>query len=270
MSTHPSPQPFDDSRDRLRRALSEATQLLVCLDFDGTLAPIVDDPDDAMPTPANAAAVRTLASTPHVTTAVVSGRALTDVRDRIDGPSIYAGNHGLELEREGSVAVHPVAKKRTTRLAAVCALLDETVGTIPGCHIENKRLTGTVHFRSVPEPAWPLVRQQTHEAVDRFGGGDLTVSSGKQIVEIGPAVPWEKGNAVELIAADLPETTCAIYIGDDVTDESAFRALEPTGIGIHVGDDESSAASIRVDSPDDVTTVLDWLGSTGVDLIHTD
>ncbi|QFU84983.1 trehalose-phosphatase [Natronorubrum aibiense] len=270
MSSMTAPHPIDDQWDRFRSTLADASQLLLCLDFDGTLAPIVEEPDEASPTPENEAALASLVSASAVSTAIVSGRALADVRDRIDGPKTYAGNHGLELSRHGLVAVHPVARKRTSRLEAVCTALETVLEPVPNCRIENKRLTGTVHVRSVPRRLRPVVRRHTHAVVDRFGNDALEVSTGKRIFEIGPSIPWGKGNAVALIAADLPSETVPIYIGDDVTDESAFRIVEPDGIGIRVGGDEPSAASCRVESPTEVATVLDWLGSVGVDLLESD
>ena len=265
MSSETPPRPVDAERDRIRSRLTAGTGVLCCLDFDGTLAPIVEEPDEAVPTAANEAAVASLAARPAVTTAIVSGRALTDVRDRIDGPGTYAGNHGLELQRNGSVAVHPVARKRAGRIAAVCSTLEAVLEPIPNCRIENKRLTGTVHFRSVPPAARPIVRQRTRAIVDRFGGDALELSTGKAILEIEPSIPWGKGNAVALIAADTPPGTVPLYIGDDVTDESAFRVVEPDGIGIRVGGDEPSAASCRLDGPEAVARFLEWLESVAAD-----
>ncbi|QLG48595.1 trehalose-phosphatase [Natrinema halophilum] len=265
--TKSPPQPVDERLPDIRATLERAAGALVCLDFDGTLAPIVDNPDAAAPLEPNRTAVVSLERAPGITTAVVSGRALADVRERVDGPSVYAGNHGLELARNGAVAVHPVARKRADRIQRVCSVLETALATVPNCRIENKRLTGTVHVRSVPPAVEPVVRRVTREVVDRFGGDALEISTGKRILEIGPDVPWGKGNAVELIAADEPPQTAVVYVGDDVTDESAFRAVEPNGIGIRVGDDEPSRASCRVESPAEVASVLSWLCSTGADLL---
>ncbi|MGQ3414309.1 trehalose-phosphatase [Natrinema sp. LN54] len=265
--TESQPRPLEERKPRLRDRLEDAAGLLVCLDFDGTLAPIVEDPDAAAPTERNRDAVAALAETPAITTAVVSGRALADVRERVDGPAIYAGNHGLELARNGSVAVHPIARKRATRIDRLCSILETALSSVPNCRIENKRLTGTVHFRSVPPAAEPIARRITREVVDRFGGDAVEVSAGKRILEIGPDFPWGKGNAVELIAADEPPATTVVYVGDDVTDESAFRAVEPDGIGVRVGGDDPSSASCRVESPAEVASLLSWLGSTGAELV---
>ncbi|TYL36711.1 trehalose-phosphatase [Natronococcus pandeyae] len=262
------PKPIDELVPRLRTELSDAAELLLCLDFDGTLAPIVEDPDEAKPTHAVEDALETVTTEPDVTTAVVSGRGLADVRQRVEGPRIYAGNHGLELARGGDVAVHPVARKRAERIDAVCEALEVALDPVPNARIENKRLTATVHVRSVPSGAQPQVERLTDDAVDRFGGDDLEVSTGKQILEIGPDIPWGKGNAVELIMADLPDEAVPVYIGDDVTDESAFRAVEPGGIGVRVGDNKPTAASGRVRSPEQVASLLEWFGTAGLEHVR--
>ncbi len=263
------PDPLEDDRRTLRSALEGASHLLACLDFDGTLAPIVDDPDAATPLAETERILERLAADPAVTTAIVSGRALADVRDRIDGPSVYAGNHGLELVREGSLAVHPIARKRATHVDTVCAVLETVLESVANVRIENKRLTGTVHLRSVPAASRPIVRRATREVVEWIGGDDLELSTGKCILEIGPSIGWGKGDAVELIAADLPPDTVVVYVGDDVTDESAFRAVEPDGIGVRVGTDEPTAASASVRSPADVATFLRWLYSDGLALLES-
>ncbi|WP_049896777.1 trehalose-phosphatase [Natrialba chahannaoensis] len=252
---------------QLRATLADASHLLVCLDFDGTLAPIVNDPDAAAPTTENVAALASLAAADSVTTAIVSGRSLVDVRTRVDDPRIYAGNHGLELGWSESLAIHPAARERATRVEVVCETLENVLDPIPNARVENKRLTGTVHVRTVPSGARPVVHRLTRSVVDRLGGDDLKLSPGKRILEIGPDVNWGKGDAVNLIHTQLPDDTVPIYIGDDVTDESAFRSVEPTGIGIRVGGTEPSAASYRVDSPNDVARVLEWLSASGVSLV---
>ncbi|EMA35122.1 trehalose-phosphatase [Halobiforma nitratireducens] len=253
----------------VRERIDGGSALVVCLDFDGTLAPIVDDPAEATPTEANRRIVAALSDHPAISTAVVSGRALSDVRERIDGPSIYAGNHGLELARNGSLAVHPIARKRARLIETVCETLETALESVPNARVENKGVTATVHVRSVPAAARPIVAERTHTVVDRIGGDDLEISSGKRILEIEPAIPWGKGNAVELIVADAPPDAVPIYVGDDVTDESAFRAVEPDGIGVRVGDDAPSAASSRVEGPDDVAAFLEWLGTAGVERLDS-
>ncbi len=261
------PRPIDEHLPRLRRELGLASELLVCLDFDGTLAPIVDDPDEASLTPATEAAVESLASATNVSTAIVSGRRLADVRSRVDTVSNCAGNHGLELVRDGSRLVHPVARERAELVERTCRTLETAVDPIPGCRVENKRLTGTVHVRSVSAAVRPVVRRLAHDVADRIGDGALESSTGKRVIEFAPAISWGKGDAVSLLESVHSEGTFVVYVGDDVTDESAFRAVEPDGLGVRVGDDRPSAASCRVRSPAAVASLLCWLATVGDGLV---
>ena len=282
---HPTDTPalFEAIRPRLRDELEAASEVLVCLDFDGTLAPIVDRPENATITADNERAIERLDAADSITTAVVSGRALSDVVARVDGPSIYAGNHGLELRRNGSETVHPIARHRMDLVAEACGLLEEVVEPIPSCRVEHKRLTGTVHVRGTPDPVRSLVARHVDDVVERIGDGALDVSSGKEIIEIAPAIPWGKGHAVELIEESHTDDAFVLYVGDDRTDESGFRAAETgirrrpvastrddwagtsKGIGIYVGDDTDdgggSHASARLSSPGEVASVLEWLAS---------
>ncbi|MFC4987474.1 MULTISPECIES: trehalose-phosphatase [Saliphagus] len=264
-----TPEPtarVEESIAGLREGIRGASHLLVCLDFDGTLAPIVEEPGAAAMADGNRAAVEALAADPAVTTAVVTGRALTDIRQRLSLPITYAGNHGLELYREGELAVHPIARKRASLVGRVSETLEAALGPIPNYRIENKRLTGTVHVRSVPEPARERVYATVEDVVDRLAGGRLETSRGKRIVEFSPSVSWGKGEAVRLLERSAPEGTAVVYLGDDVTDESAFRELEPEDVGVYVGSGDS-AASCRVESPAAVTELLAWLAGTGTSLL---
>lgn len=261
---------LEATRSRIRTELRDASELLLCLDFDGTLAPIVDDPDDARMTSASESAVAALADRPSVHTAVVSGRALDDVRDRVGLDITYAGNHGLELATDEGTAVHPVAEKRARRIGAVCETLDVALDPIPNAHVEDKGLTGTVHVRTVPAQARDPVDRITRGVVDRLGGDDLETSPGKCIIEFSPSLDWGKGDAVSLLESRHDGNPFVVYVGDDVTDESAFRVVEPEGIGVHVGSDDSTAASCRVESPADVASLLDWVAKSGADALESE
>lgn len=260
-----TPGPIEDRLEDLTEELSGAVELVVCLDFDGTLAPIVDEPDEAAPTPATSAALEALVAEPAVTVAVVSGRALSDVSDRVGEPITYAGNHGLELSRASASdrAVHPIARRRATLIAELAATLEWVLAPIPNAHVEHKELTATVHLRRVPDSARDPVRRLTATLTDRIGGDAVERSTGKCVLELSPALDWGKGQAVDLIVADRPDDAYPVFVGDDVTDESGFRAVEPDGLGVLVGERPSNA-SARVDAPDDVATLLRWFGDEGV------
>jgi trehalose 6-phosphate phosphatase len=258
MMTSTNLPPVEHRPADLVARLAGTDGLVVCLDFDGTLAPVVDDPDEARIDPATRSAVASLADRPGVAVGVVSGRGLADLTGRvgIDGIA-YAGNHGLELRRGDGRAVHPIAAAREQRVERVCERLRERVGDVAGFHVENKRLTATAHFRQTPADAVGTVVSAVERAVDRTPG--LCVEPGKQIREIRPAVPWDKGDTVRLLAEDAPRGWTELYVGDDVTDEDAFRAVQPEGAGVRVGDPEGSKADYCLADRDDVPPFLEWL-----------
>lgn len=257
-----------DRLDRLGRRLAtaEAQRLFLGLDFDGTLAPHVDDPSAATPTAENRRVLEALSRRDGVDIAVVSGRALDDVRTRVGIADIgYAGNHGLELE-----GTSPLSDPDATRsmIQSVCERLE---ARLVDCEIQDKRITATVHYRTVDrEDIESQVRSIVETIVaDVESAGDdgstgLRWTPGRNIVEIQPAIDWDKGDAVGRFVRRCPEECLPMYVGDDTTDEDVFRAIAPEGIGVHVGSNET-AADYRVAGVEDVTTLLEWLADAGLE-----
>jgi trehalose 6-phosphate phosphatase len=242
--------------------LEGAEGLVLGLDFDGTLAPIVDDHTEAALDPAVRGPLDRLAERPGVAVALVSGRALSDLAGRVglDG-AVYAGNHGLELGHDDEVTVHPAAVGLRREVDRLCAELDAALADVPGYAVENKGVTATVHFRAAPEGSVPRVV----ETVERLAGGvdGLRVTEGKAIRELRPAVEWDKGRVMELLAGTVPGGWLTVYLGDDTTDEDAFRAIQPEGIGVRVGsttdDPVDTDAAYRLDDRTAVPRFLEWL-----------
>jgi len=237
--------------DAVTEAVSDADGLAVFTDFDGTLAPIVDRPDAASMPPAVEEELAVLRDHPETAVAVVSGRALDDLRERVDVDGIaYAGNHGLELHGDGETVVNPDAQQARNAINAVCQRLRETID-VPGAVVENKGVTATVHYRMVDDSGVPLVRDRVQDAV---APTSLRLTEGKEVLELRPDVEWDKGRAVEWLLDHLTsdsEQWPPVYVGDDTTDEAAFRALPDDGVGVKVGEGET-AAEFRVGDVDDV------------------
>ncbi|WP_436923594.1 trehalose-phosphatase [Halosimplex amylolyticum] len=254
------------ARDSVADRLATAPGVVCALDFDGTLAPIVDDPEAAWMPPTVRERVERLASCPSVDVAVVSGRALTDLRERVDVDGIaYAGNHGLELRYDGREVVNPEARRCRDAVDRVCDRLADRLAHVPGVEIENKNLTATVHVRQVPAERVPEVERSVRTTVEETvaAGVPLEIRDGKAIREVRPAVDWDKGRAVEQVTDEAPHGWLPTYVGDDVTDEDAFRALDDErgsldGLGVLVGERET-AADYRLESPRDVREFLDLL-----------
>ena len=260
----PPTTPVGDN-ERLAERLADADGLLVATDFDGTLAPIFEDPETPTITPANRRALIALGERPDVAVAVVSGRRLADLRSRVGiDAARYVGNHGLEVAECDRVATHPAAEELRPALDRASAALEERIGDVPGVEIEDKGATITVHYRRASPRRVEEVASAVTGVVESVDG--LRTTSGKQVAEIRPDVDRDKGSAVRELAADVPDGWRTVYVGDDTTDEDVFRVLDPEAgdAGVVVGDRETDATH-RVADQRDVSRLLDWLATEALD-----
>ncbi|CAN5660662.1 hypothetical protein BH09ACT8_BH09ACT8_14770 [soil metagenome] len=236
----------------------------VFLDYDGTLSPIVSDPSAATLVKGAAEALKILATQCPV--AVISGRDLTDIRARIGLPGLwYAGSHGFELTgADGSYHQNEAAGASVSTIERAADELRQQLRQIPGIRIEHKRFAVAAHYRNVAPDRVGEVVAKVHQLGRQHG---LRVTNGRRVIELRPDIDWDKGTTLRWI---LDRTTDAgpvvpIYLGDDLTDEDAFDAVRPDGIGIlvrHSEDgDRPTAARFAVDSPDEARELLDRLAT---------
>lgn len=239
--------------------LLQVTGLLVGIDFDGTVAPIVANPETARMTSECRTAVERLSSHPRAAPAIISGRELTDLIDRVDIPGVvYVGNHGLELLRGESIELHREAANRRPAVRRAVDLISHRLSGINGWEIEDKRFTASVHVRQVAPSSVEKIRSVVNSSV-REVEGELRVVSGREVIEIRPAIDWDKGSVLEYLSQFAPSRWGTVYIGDDITDEDAFRAVSDDGIGLLVGARERSNADYRLSSQAEVAPFLEWL-----------
>jgi trehalose-phosphatase len=248
-----TPSPLLEALDEIWATVETAPHLLLFLDFDGTLAPIVERPQLArLPTPTRATLER-LARRVDCTVSVVSGRALADVRGRvgIDG-LIYAGNHGLEISGGGLHFDETTALRLKDDIRDVANALTSQLHHIPNVLVEPKGLTVSIHYRSVHPSDWEDVARVVRRAVSD-DHPKFVVDAGKMVWEVRPRVDWNKGRAVRWIREHLGlRQALTFYLGDDCTDEDAFAevgrfvtarvgALQPTRAGYLITDTEEVA-----------------------------
>ena len=237
----------------LRQAAGRGLALF--LDYDGTLSPIVERPEDAVLAPNTRAVLERLARRYPV--AIVSGRDLEDVRERVGISGItYAGCHGFEIAGPHASRVHEAAAAAAPQLGAAADMVAHDTQGLPGVQLERKRFTLAVHYRRAREADVRAVHQAVERAQARHPA--LRVTSGKKVYELQPDVDWDKGRAVLWLIESLAlQDALPVYIGDDVTDEDAFRALAHRGVGIAVHDGpQATAAQYTLRDTDEVHDFL--------------
>ena len=221
-------------------------------DFDGTLSEIVDEPGAATLVNGAAEALRALAALYPV--AVLSGRDLADIADRVAIPGLwYAGSHGFEiLGPDGRHHSNETAAQTIPVLERAAAELTEALATTSGVSVEHKRYAVAVHYRNAAPEAAQVVTASVHNIGRRNG---LKVTSGRKVVELRPDVDCDKGRTLEWIIDQAAgrDSLLPVFIGDDLTDEDGFDAVLHDGIGIvvrHTEDgDRSTAARYCLDDP---------------------
>lgn len=229
----------------------------VFLDYDGTLAPIVAQPEQAFMPAQTRDVVRRLAGC--CPTAVVSGRARDKVVDFVQLDELYyAGSHGFDISGPGESIQWQQDPSLRQRLQAASARLRAAVAGIDGVLVEEKGFATAVHYRQVAPGRVPELEKRVEEVL--AGDPDLEKTHGKKVMELRPRVDWNKGRAVLwlLDALDLDsDDVLPIYVGDDVTDEDAFEALQGRGLGILVSErPRPSAAAYAVRDPGEVCELL--------------
>jgi len=245
-----------------------ASHVLLLSDYDGTLTPIVGRPDEAVLSSEVRDRLRALAAKPDFSVGIVSGRPLSEVKSLVEVEEIYyAGNHGFEIEGPGLSFVHPTAKAAQPKIHDLLRQLSIRLADIEGVIVEDKGLSLSVHYRLVSKSDEEIAAQIFQEVTSPWlHDGEIRVTSGKKVWEIRPPIDWHKGKAVETIMDEIKPShkgkqCLAIYLGDDTTDEDAFKIIHrPQGWGIFVGqENDSSNADYFLDSPSEVMTFLSRL-----------
>jgi len=238
-------------------------RLALFLDYDGTLTPLHEHPDLALLSTSMRAALRACADRDDTDIAIVSGRSLEGIRKMVDEPHLtYAGNHGLEIEGAG---IGYFQHEDLVHFAERAEELAREMGRIAvgGAWTEMKGPTLTYHYRAVPEHVRVGLVEEAHAIISTAG---YQPRDAHCAVEARPPVGWDKGRAVlhilrERYGPSWSETVRVVYVGDDQTDEDAFRFLSGLATTFRVGSsDTPTAATRRLPNVEAVEALLEWLG----------
>jgi len=251
---------FLDRKEKIAAKIKNR-RLFVFLDYDGTCTPIVGAPQEAVLSATMRATIQKLAR--HYAIGIVSGRTIEDVRSKVRIDNIfYAGSHGFEIvDPAGNVLINKDAIRIRSTIDEVHRKLEERLKQVPGATIEHVKFTVSVHYRQVAPHDFPQVKAAVREILKEYS--DLRTIMGKKVFVIRPKINWDKGKAVDLILKLLKfnkKRDFAIYVGDDLTDEDAFRSLRGRGAGILVAKEKNrpTKANYFVHDPDEVKKVLEF------------
>lgn len=232
-------------------SLATAQYLLVCTDYDGTLAPLASRPEEARMLPGAFTVLHDLANLPFTRVAIISGRSLGDLRNHsgLDSPVLLVGSHGAELpvnmNKEREVHGKEYLDAIESMLVSLC------LGS-PGSWVERKPLGMAVHVRQASRSDQDRLLEQVRDCLSEWPL--LHVTEGKAIIELSVSSA-DKGDAVRWLCDEWGSAPQVIYLGDDVTDEAAFKALRASDLGVKVGS-APSCAKFRVSSEEAVLGIL--------------
>lgn len=243
-----------EHREEVERRMGNR-ELILFLDYDGTLAPIADTPAKAAVSQEVRSILQRIALLAPL--GVISGRALADLRHRVDIDGImYAGNHGAEICIENTVTRAPGAEKSAHALGKVLERLRTALSTVAGVVVEDKGITASIHFRQVDQARegdvlrifWDIARDYLR---------DFRITTGKKVLEIRPHGAWDKGQAVACIMELKGRGKMPIYVGDDTTDEDAYLAVSGCGLSISIGPNARSDYFLR--DQEEIAAFLAWI-----------
>jgi trehalose 6-phosphate phosphatase len=257
--------PIADDLDRALAEVARAPVLLVATDYDGTLAPLVDDPAQAAPVRESIVALRALATLSSTHAAVISGRSLADLAalSALDGQVMLVGSHGSEFDQD---FVRSLTSRHLELRQRVLDEMHRLAARDPRFRVEPKPASIAFHYRNVAD-------QVARDALGELLAGAATwaevrVKRGKQVLELA-VVDTSKGDAIDALRHRVG-AGAVVYFGDDVTDEDAFPRLQGPDVSVKVGSG-ASAASHRIADPLEVARRLarlaclreDWLAGAG-------
>jgi len=238
--------------------------LYLFLDFDGTLTPIRKDPKKVRLGKKMRYTLKNLANKSNISVAVVSGRALGDIKRRVGLKNItYVGNHGLEASGPHLEFVLPSARKAEKTIKSVRENLKKRLKKFKGIIIEDKQLSLSVHYRMADKRNIKDIIQIIELVTNPHRKKHkIKVTEGKKVREIRPPATWDKGLAVkkllELEKKRLKKRIVPICMGDDKTDEDIFKLFKTRGYAVKITKepDKTSAANYYLRNTSEVRNIL--------------
>lgn len=258
---------------------AKGKKIAIFLDYDGTLSPIVNDPERAFMSNEMRSALREVAKC--FPTAIISGRSRDKVKGFVQLNNVYyAGSHGMDImapprpvktldgksqiDKKGNEVVFQPANKFLPTIQKIKKALEERITKIEGATVEDNRFCISVHFRQVGDEDYGLLEERVKSVLKHYP--EFRLNWGKKVMEIRPSIEWDKGHALEYLLDTLglsnSNDVLPVYIGDDRTDEDAFKVLQRRGQGYPIvvaSSPKDTQASYSLHDPSEVLTFLSRL-----------
>lgn len=252
---------LDILKELLRR-----NQVILFLDYDGTLTPIVEKPEMAVLPSKAKKVLKELAKNKNFHVFIISGRSMIILKELVDIDNIVCiGNHGLEIEGE-NIDFEGFSFSRFREILDFLKWeITKELAFFQGAFVEDKGLGLSVHYRMLNLKDESIFKHLLEDITDKFCSmKEIRITSGKKVFELRPPIDWDKGKALLWILKNQhlqgsKRNVIPVYIGDDATDEDAFLAIEGMGITIHVGNEEYSCAQYYLNNTDEVVRFLEYL-----------
>lgn len=242
--------------DRIKKGLS-GKGIFLFLDYDGTLTPITKVPKDAVMSQENRSLLEKLSCKSDCRLAIISGRALSDVKKRFGIKGIiYAGNHGLEIEGPRIRFTAPISYYIKKAISGIEKKMKFEYLRFKGVFVEDKGLTVSVHYRLADKKDFISIKNIFNKYTAPYvDNGKIRIGMGKRVFEIRPNIKWDKGRVADWLMTGHGNSI-PIYIGDDITDEDAFKMLKGKGVTVFVGTAKKSNAEYYLKDTEEVTELL--------------
>lgn len=236
-------------------ALARTEQLLVAMDFDGTMSPLVPRAEDARALPENTSAFAALAALPRTSTALISGRALASLRLAAAPPvnTLLIGSHGAESWFGPGAPALQLSPQQRELLTTLNHLFEQVAAEHPGVTVEYKPAGVVLHTRQSNDET---ARHAVAAAQRVLQAHPVEAHEGKRVLEVS-VLKVDKGQGLELLRQHS-SATAVLFAGDDTTDENGFLALRANDVGVKVGEG-STAARFRIASVEQTAEMLQFL-----------
>ncbi|GLI52460.1 trehalose-phosphatase [Thermodesulfovibrio yellowstonii] len=235
--------------------LIKKKKIFILFDFDGTLVPLMKNPDDCYLPDHIKEDFNQIKKKAKI--GIISGRDLEDLKKRISVEGIYySGSHGLQIEGPDIKYINSDAERLKSVLDEVYTKVKNLSYKISGTIVERKSLSFALHYRQVDVKLRRELKNLFFGVLSSFGDRNIKILKGKMVFEVLPAIDWNKGKTVSFILEKSGRKNLPIFVGDDITDETVFKEIKDEGLTVRIGYSKKTLAKYFLKNQSEVYKFL--------------